>query len=176
MQKLIIVRGHSGSGKSTFAKQKIVEFCATYSCAEIFHIENDHYLIEEGKYYWTSERFKQAKQIAQQKLQQALQFCQQFPSKNLLIIVSNVGVNTQEIKRLLKQAQALGMTREVYRLQNFFHNQHQVAQETIYSMYLSLIENSIEDEILVTPIMPMTEKIRDEIERFKLLKRKNTAL
>lgn len=41
MKKLIIVRGHSGSGKTTFALQKMAEFKVEYPKADIFHIEND---------------------------------------------------------------------------------------------------------------------------------------
>lgn len=57
MQTLIIIRGHSGSGKSTFAQQKIAEFKTRYLESVIFHIENDHFLIENGEYHWTIERF-----------------------------------------------------------------------------------------------------------------------
>ena len=41
MQKFILIRGHQGSGKSTFAEQKAAEFKAKYRDAEIVRIEND---------------------------------------------------------------------------------------------------------------------------------------
>ena len=41
MQKFILIRGHQGSGKSTFAEQKAVEFKAQYPDAEVVRIEND---------------------------------------------------------------------------------------------------------------------------------------
>ena len=41
MQKFILLRGHQGSGKSTFAQEKIKAFQEQYPDAEIVHIEND---------------------------------------------------------------------------------------------------------------------------------------
>ena len=38
MQKFILIRGHQGSGKSTFAEQKAAEFKAQYPDAEVVRI------------------------------------------------------------------------------------------------------------------------------------------
>ena len=48
MQKFILIRGHQGSGKSTFAEQKAVEFAQQYPDAEIVHIENDLLMTDEN--------------------------------------------------------------------------------------------------------------------------------
>lgn len=39
MQKFILIRGHQGSGKSTFAEQRAAEFKAQYPDAEVVRIE-----------------------------------------------------------------------------------------------------------------------------------------
>ena len=44
MQKFILIRGHQGSGKSTFAEQKAAEFKAQYQDAEVVRIENDLFI------------------------------------------------------------------------------------------------------------------------------------
>ncbi|MGQ0286231.1 hypothetical protein ACT2CV_03355 [Pasteurellaceae bacterium 22721_9_1] len=149
MKKLIIIRGHSGSGKTTFAKQKMVEFKRDYPEAKIFHVENDRYLSEKGQYIWTEQRFQQAKKKAYQYLQYAFRYCDRFPEKHVLIVISNVGVNVQEIHRTLTKAAHLGLEREVYRMMNFFENQHKVNAETIQSMFNALNENIIEGEIKI---------------------------
>lgn len=173
MQKLIIIRGHSGAGKTTFALQQIAEFEQDYPHSQIFHIENDHFLMREGQYVWTTENFQRAKQQARALLQSAFDYCQQYKGKDVLIIISNVGVNKSEIEQILDRAEQLNLLTEIYRLQNFFQNQHNVDKNTIYSMYLGLQENSVENEIFVEPIMPMSEKVRLEIEEFQRHKRKN---
>ena len=48
MQKFILLRGHQGSGKSTFAEQKIAEFQKDFLNAQIVHIENDKELTDEN--------------------------------------------------------------------------------------------------------------------------------
>ncbi|MGC6247023.1 hypothetical protein ACNO7P_01020 [Bisgaard Taxon 45] len=173
MQTLIIIRGHSGSGKSTFAQQKIAEFKTRYLESVIFHIENDHFLIENGEYHWTIERFQQAKQRAQQKLVEAFAYCVEYPLQHVCIVVSNVGGNANEIERLKVQARQTGLETVVYRLQNFFPNTHHVEPQLVYEMYLSLNANPVQDEILLAPIQPMTEAIRNDIKTLQALKRKN---
>lgn len=61
MQKFILIRGHQGSGKSTFAEQKIAEFKKEFPNGEIIHIENDLLLTDEnGVYHWTPERIEKS--------------------------------------------------------------------------------------------------------------------
>lgn len=173
MQKLIIIRGHSGSGKTTFALEKIREFQQTYPTGKIFHIENDHFLTINGIYRWTVERFQIAKQQAQLKLNQAFEFCQQHQTQDVLIVISNVGGNLKEIGHIIEIAEQCYLQVSIYRLQNFFINTHQVDQQTVYEMYIHLCESPIENEILLEPIQPMTVKVRSEIEKLWDLKRKN---
>ena len=61
MQKFILIRGHQGSGKSTFAEQKAAEFKAKYRDAEIVRIENDLFMTDEnGVYRWSGEAVDKA--------------------------------------------------------------------------------------------------------------------
>lgn len=149
MKKLIIVRGHSGSGKTTFALQKMAEFKAEYPKADIFHIENDQFLMEDNLYVWTEARFQRAKKLAREKLQNAFE-CVEQSEKDILIVISNVGINLAEIDRTLSRAKALDMQTEVYRMTNFFQNQHNVPVETVRSMYQGLCDNPVENEIIVS--------------------------
>ena len=56
MQKFILIRGHQGSGKSTFAEQKAAEFKTQYPDAEVVRIENDVFITDEyGEYRWSGE-------------------------------------------------------------------------------------------------------------------------
>ena len=48
MQKFILISGHQGSGKSTFAEQKAAEFKAQYPDAEVVRIENDLFMTDEN--------------------------------------------------------------------------------------------------------------------------------
>ena len=61
MQKFILIRGHQGSGKSTFAEQKAAEFKAQYPDAEVVRIENDVFITDEyGEYRWSGEAVDKA--------------------------------------------------------------------------------------------------------------------
>lgn len=174
MQKLIIVRGHSGSGKSTFAQQKIQEFLTSFPEGIVFHIENDKFLNVNGVYHWCKSAFLVAKKQAQQEILSAFQFVECNPSQSVLIIISNVGVNITEIERYRTFAENSRMAIEIYRMQNFFPNLHQVKKSTVYSMFLGIQANPIKDEILVEPIQPMSRKDRFNLQRIKQFRDKST--
>ena len=165
MQKLIIVRGHSGSGKSTFAELKIAEFKAAYPSAVIYHIENDKFLMQDGEYCWTPSNYKAAKQHADKALREALRFAKGNGQTDVLIVVSNVGANIKAILPLIHSAEKQHMLTEVYRMQNFFTNRHQVDQMTVYSMFIEIRNHPLEGEILVPPLQPMTEEDKQIIDR-----------
>ncbi|OOR99165.1 hypothetical protein B0187_05255 [Haemophilus paracuniculus] len=167
MQKLIIVRGHSGSGKSTFAHTQIATFQQQQPQGVCFHIENDHFISENGHYHWTKDRFKQAKQQGEQAVQDALNYAKQHANQAVLIVLSNVGVNVAYIRALCEQAERQGMACEIYRMENFFQNQHNVGKYRVYQMYLAIQQNPIEGEIFVQPIQPITPKIQREIEKMR---------
>lgn len=157
MQKLIIIRGHSGSGKSTFANQKIEKFKKHFSNGEVFHIENDQFLYENGQYIWTQERLLLAKVAAEQKLASAWDFVKNHPQTPVLIVISNVNVRAQAVEKYQKIANALHMRIEKYRLVNFFENRHHVDVYTVLNMYLALEKQPLAGEITMKPIKEMPD-------------------
>ena len=72
MRKFIVVRGHAGSGKTTFAKEKIKEFKNEYPQAQIYHLENDMFLTDEAEIYtWSPKLLEEAKRKVAREIKQA---------------------------------------------------------------------------------------------------------
>ncbi|WP_018652796.1 recombinase RecA [Actinobacillus capsulatus] len=167
MRKLIIIRGHSGSGKSTFAKQQIAEFELRFPSGKVFHIENDQFLYENNEYIWTKERFQSAKILAEQKLASAWEFATSHPQLPVFIVISNVNLSLQVVEKYQNIANSLQMKIEKYRLMNFFKNQHNVDVYTVLSMYLALEQQPLEDEIIIKPIKQMPYFMRMILEKMR---------
>ena len=82
MQKFILLRGHQGSGKSTFAQEKIKAFQEQYPDAEIVHIENDLLMTDEnGNYQFTVEGIEQAQRKGQTMMLNACKRAKQNPQQ-----------------------------------------------------------------------------------------------
>lgn len=175
MQKFILLRGHQGSGKSTFAEQKIAEFQAQFPKGEIIHIENDKLLTDEnGNYHWSLERIEKAVRQGQTMMKNAFADARQNPNKDMLIINSNTNQKSSGCIHLLKTARKYGLITEVYRLHNFFDNTHNVKQSDVLSAYIKLNQNKLRDEIHIEPICPMSDEIKQEIEKMSKFDNKNT--
>lgn len=87
MQKFILIRGHQGSGKSTFAEQKAAEFKAQYPDAEVVRIENDLFITDEyGEYRWSGEAVDKAQKRGNALMTETLRLGRQNPNRNILII------------------------------------------------------------------------------------------
>lgn len=167
MRKLIIIRGHSGSGKSTFAKKKIAEFEQHFPSGKVFHIENDQFLYENGEYIWTKERFHSAKMLAEQKLASAWRFAENHLQVPILIVISNVNLSLQAVEKYQNIANTLQMRIEKYRLMDFFKNRHNVDVYTVLNMYLALNQQPLADEILIKPIKKMPYFMRMTLEKMR---------
>ncbi|MFC2562698.1 MAG: AAA family ATPase, partial [Kingella oralis] len=90
MQKFILLRGHQGSGKSTYAAELIAQFKNEHPNAQIVHIENDKELTNaNGEYQWSSEALAAAQEKGRAMMRNALKRGQQSPQQALLIINSN---------------------------------------------------------------------------------------
>lgn len=150
--KLIIIRGHSGSGKTTFAKQKIQEWKELHpevTDDEICWQENDMYMVnEEGEYTFTFELARKAKQIVCSNLLRAVKYSKE---KNYPLIVYSVVTNSsiKFYQDLIKQASKNGLEVEVYRMMNFYQDVHNVPENNKISQYLSLEANPLPGEIKV---------------------------
>ncbi|MDG4951926.1 recombinase RecA [Actinobacillus equuli subsp. equuli] len=167
MRKLIIIRGHSGSGKSTFAKQQIAEFELCFPSSKVFHIENDQFLYENDEYIWTKERFQSAKILAEQELASAWEFAKSHPQHPVFIVISNVNLSLQAVEKYQNIADSLQMKIEKYRLMNFFKNQHNVDVYTVLSMYLALEQQPLANEIIIKPIKKMPYFMRMILEKIR---------
>ena len=90
MQKFILIRGHQGSGKSTYAAKLIAEFQQTYPNAKVVHIENDKELTDEnGVYHWSPELVSAAQEKGRVAFKNNLKRGRKYPEQDILIINSN---------------------------------------------------------------------------------------
>lgn len=143
MKKFILIRGHQGSGKTTFAEQQIKTFQKKHPHAEIVHLENDKEMTIDGVYQFSPESFDRAQKKVAEKLKSA------YESKNpeILIVNSNTNQKTKSCLNLIKEAKKKGFTVEIYRLHYFYPNLHNVPKHEVIKAYLKLEENKLRDEI-----------------------------
>ena len=121
IKRLVLVRGHQGSGKSTFAKNYQKEFELQHPEAKTLHLENDQFLYnDQGEYIWTPERVEKAITKLTNEAREA------FKKKVNLIIVSNMFANIKSMVKLLELAKKHRYEVEIYRTQNWFENEHNV--------------------------------------------------
>ena len=105
MQKFILIRGHQGSGKSTFAEQKAAEFTQQYPDAEIVRIENDLLLTDEnGVYRWSGEAVDKAQKQGNAMMCNALIAGQANPARPILILHSHTNHKASRCRPLLDWA------------------------------------------------------------------------
>ncbi len=166
MQLFMLLRGHQGSGKSTFAQEKMTEFKQTYPNATIVHIENDILLTDEnGVYTWSPQAVDKAQQYGLNKTKETLKLGKANPSQDILIINSNTNQKSSACIHLLQMARKHGFHTEVYRLHNFFDNTHNVKEKDVLAAYIKLNNNKLRDEIHVAPIKPMSDEIKAKIDK-----------
>lgn len=171
MQKFILIRGHQGSGKSTFAQAKIDEFITEFPNAKVFHIENDLLLTDDaGNYHWSPKAVEKAIKRGQKMMKNALKTGKANPHQHILVINSNTNQKSGGCISLLTSARKHGFDTEIYRLHNFYDNTHNVKQADVINAYLRLNNNRLRDEIHLKPSKPMSDEIKqmiDEIMTFK---------
>ena len=171
MQKFILLRGHQGSGKSTFAQEQINVFQKQYPDAEIIHIENDLLMTDEnGNYRFTVDGIEQAQRKGQAMMLNACKRAQQNPQQPMLIINSNTNQKGSACIHLMQQARKHGLLVEVYRLHNFYPNHHGVKEADVLAAYIKLNNNRLREEIHVKAMQPMnaeTAALIEEMQQFK---------
>lgn len=171
MQKFILLRGHQGSGKSTFAAEKIAEFKRNYPQATIYHIENDKEMIDEqGVYRWSPEAVEKAQQKGAATFKNALKFGQQHPHTPVLIVNSNTNQKASACMALLNAAKKHRFATEVYRLYNFYPNAHNVPEHEVLAAYQRLNQGRVRDEQHVAAVRPISaeqQTMLDEMAAFR---------
>ena len=116
-QELILVRGHSGSGKSTFA--------ASFVPFGYKHFENDSFFVGEDGVYTFDFAFHQvAKDECVKKAVQALRDGES-------VVVSNTFTKVVEMDSLFSFAKDLGIAIRIFELENDFANTHNVREAVI---------------------------------------------
>lgn len=124
MAILRLIRGAPGAGKSTAAKRL---FPGTLL------IENDQFLIQDGKYTWSKERVKEAIQWSINVVETALQ-------NSFDVVVANTFTKRRFIAAYEKLAMKYGAKFEVYRCTGNFNNVHGLSEEMVQSF-----KNAMED-------------------------------
>lgn len=161
MQKFILLRGHEGSGKSTFATQKIAEFQHAYPNATLVHIDNDHDLTDEnGIYHFDFEKFAAAHQRNMAWQQATFELGKREPQRDILLINTNPNQKAKTCMKQLAMAREHDFVCEIYRLHNFFTNLHGVSEDDVLRGYARLNANPVAGEIHIAPIRPMTAQQR----------------
>lgn len=100
-KQVIIMRGVSGSGKSTYIKENF---------ADAVVVSADKYFMKEGKYCWDASKIGAAHGQCRARFKQALS-----KSKEL-VVVDNTNTKLSEFKGYLSVAEEYGYKVEVVRL------------------------------------------------------------
>ena len=170
MQKFILIRGHQGSGKSTFAEQKAAEFKAQYRDAEIVRIENDLFMTDEnGVYRWSGEAVDKAQKRGNALMTETLKVGRQNPNRNILIIHSNTNQKASRCRHLLDLAKKSGFETEIYRMHNFYPNLHGVKEHDVLAAYIKLNQNRVANEIHVEAVQPASAEQLEKIKQMQAI-------
>jgi len=120
VNKLILVRGASGSGKSTFARKIASEIGAVV-------YESDEYFMRGGEYVFDASKLGPAHMWNQARTRKSL-------SEGLNVAVANTLTTRKELNQYLKIAEEFGIPVEVYRSNARFQNLHGVPEEKVQIM------------------------------------------
>lgn len=123
MNKIILIRGVPGSGKSTYAK-KLMK-----TMDNVVHFEADMYFDRDGEYKWKPEDVPKSHAWCFEQAQKAVE-----DGKN--VIISNTFTRLWELAKYISLAEEYKKTHElvVYKMDNEFKNIHNVPEETLKKM------------------------------------------
>ncbi|WP_093271114.1 ATP-binding protein [Vibrio xiamenensis] len=117
VQKLILIRGLPGSGKSTQAQS-----------LGLTHYEADMYFVDaQGQYRFCADQLPNAHRWCQTEVERSL-------AAGESVVVANTFVQRWEIKPYAKLAKRYGVSLEVRECSGQFNNIHGVSDETIQNM------------------------------------------
>ena len=127
MKYLILVRGISGSGKSSFAKK--LKHILESSEHEVVHYETDDFFMKNGEYKFNPDNVHKYHLENQKRTFEAL--------KNPhidVVIVSNTFVKLWELKPYMEYALNNNINVLIYEMQTEFKNEHGVTKDHIEKM------------------------------------------
>lgn len=129
-QKLIIIRGAPGSGKTTFANRLLELSTSDHG---IVHYENDMFFMKDGKYRWSKDR-----------LPDAIEWCNNGVMLSLLrgatVIVANTFIKQVHMMDLINFADSMGIPQVVFRMTGEHDDIHNVPKDIVENM-----RNGIQD-------------------------------
>jgi predicted kinase len=124
--KLILVRGASWSGKSTYARKLAEEIGA-----EVY--EADYYFLVNGEYVFDPKKLGWAHKSNQDRTRKSLE-------EGKTVIVANTLTTSREIRDYTSIAESLGIPVEVYRSNATFGNVHGVPDEKVAQMRARMVD------------------------------------
>lgn len=168
MKKLIILRGHQGSGKSTYAKELIADFQNRYENAYTFEVSYDDTLTKQhnGNYDWTPENIGKAMQTAWNDFKEFIE-ANKKKDKNVLIVHSATNKTIKAFKKYVNLAKSKNYEIEIIRLSNFFQNTHNCSDLMVATAFLMIEQNPIEGEIVLPCTTPASGEILRVIENLR---------
>jgi Holliday junction resolvasome RuvABC ATP-dependent DNA helicase subunit len=127
-QKLIILRGAPGSGKTTFANRLISRCPASLRMGRgIVHWENDMFFLKNGKYEWSKER-----------LPDAIEWCNSNAIQSMMrgatVIVANTFIKHVHMAELINAADSLGIPHVVFRMTGKHKDINNVPKDIVENM------------------------------------------
>jgi predicted kinase len=129
--KLVLIRGLPGSGKSTAARQYF---------NDCIHLEADMYFTSpQGEYIYDASKIKQAHAWCQESTRI-------FLNNNKNVVVSNTFTTRKELDFYITYANENNIPYVVFRMKNNYGSIHNVPQEAINRM--SLRFEDVEKELL----------------------------
>jgi|GEM_PF-99625 hypothetical protein len=168
MKKIIILRGHQGSGKSTYAKELFNKFKAEYNNALIYEVSYDDILVKEngGEYIWTPENITNAMNIAWNEYREFVK-AHGSRDENILVVHSATNKTLKAFKSYIDYAKKRGYKVEVIRLTSFFDNTHNCSAKIVADAFIKIDQNPIKDEIILPCQKGPSDEILAEIELYK---------
>lgn len=124
MKTLVLIRGHPGSGKTTYARKinNLFKYTSVEVCA-------DYYFEQGGEYKFDASKLPKAHEWCRQKTREYLQ-------NNMyeIVIVHNTFTKLWEMEKYLQMASDLGVSVEVVKMSGDFENVHGVPDEKVQQM------------------------------------------
>lgn len=119
MQKLYLLRGLPGSGKSSLAK--------ILKAQRFEHIEADMYHITEGRYEFKPDKAKEAHAWCRAATREALEFGED-------VVVANTFTQLGELQPYLEMAEEFGIVPNIIHCESSFGSIHDVPAEVVGQM------------------------------------------